>query len=312
MESRWETYSGGSGFGIVSRVIDVVGFVSIYLTIHLIMYANLGSLKRFYFFFTLFLYVLFGLLSGSKIGLVQFLFIGYLVYQCGYRIGLNNSVLTRKLKKYSLVVMFFSIISALLISFVSFYIKMNAAGVSLDEMLMVQNPIIGFLNRFIFNGDIYVMSLPNGVIENVKKHNDYLAIFDNVFAAIRLISWQDMPPNIGFQVESLVNPDNYRLEGPTTHYSIFGLVNYGFIGGLFFSLITGCVIGFFYNALFRVAPKSVFGGLTYSIFAYSSLIFSINPQIGVEKLFNIILVYGGVCFLSHLIYVTSVSTKPVR
>jgi len=287
MLSRWETYSGGSGFGVISRLIDVVSFVSIYLLIHLVLYGKIKGFKKFFLLLLFAVYIVFGVLSGSKIGVIQFFFLGYFVFQFGHRLGLNDQSLVHKLTKRTQKLFFVAVATAFVLSFVGFYVKMTVSGLSLDEMLLVQNPLLGLVNRFVFNGDIYIMAFPNEQIEKVIPHNTYLAVFDNIFAALRLLSWNEIPPNIGFQLEGIINPFNERLEGPTAHYSIFGLVNYGFIGGLVFSSFTGALLGFFYNKFFYLTPKNVLGGLLYSMFAYSSLIFTINPAIGMERFFNI-------------------------
>jgi len=301
MESRWEAFAGGNGFGIMDRIMTSVRFFSIFFVVYYLLYKRNSLLFKFFLIILFIIIILFSFLSGSKMAILDIVYVAFFVNLITYKVGIDRKIIANKSKKFFLVMFFLALIGAIISSFIHSYVNIAIRNnISINEATKIINPIMGLVLRFIFNGDIYIMSYPYDSIIHLQHDNPMIALFGNVLAALRIISWKDKIQDIGFQIFYYHNPTVDVLRGPTTHFDIFGLFNFGYVLSLYFSIIIGLLVGFLYFWLFKKV-KNIFHGAIYSVFAYTSLLLPLNPAAALSKLLDLIIFVPFLILLINII-----------
>ena len=117
-------------------------------------------------------------------------------------------------------------------------------AVSSDPAVVIQTLYV----RFASSGDTYFMAYPEHVVDMISSKGGFLAVFGNLLAPFRIVHYEDMPESLGFQIHRIIfGYDDFT--GPNARHNVFGLVYFGQIGSMLFSLLLGMSVGFIRNSL---------------------------------------------------------------
>ena len=298
MESRLEMFTGGSGYGILSRIIYVTSIVSLSFAIYRIYFVEKGILYKLFDYFMVIFSILIAILSGSKAGLLLLIFTMFLSIFFVRKFKDTRSA-EKKLNKISIVLLIILFPVAIL----TLYVQLGFENV--NEIF------ISLALRFIHTGDIFFMSYPNDTLEYLNtKDNGIIALFRSVLGALRLYSWDELPINLGLQV-FWYHYDTDLISGPNARHNIFGLFYFGFLGSLIFSFLLGLLFGYIRNTLYRKLK-----GTESNMILYTLLVMSIN-YIGqdpsgqtIDYFFSILLMYPLIYLIAFILY--QISKKKVK
>jgi len=298
MESRLEMFTGGSGYGILSRIIYVTSIVSLSFAIYRIYFVEKGILYKLFDYFMVIFSILIAILSGSKAGLLLLISTMFLSIFFVRKFKDTRSA-EKKLNKISIVLLIILFPVAIL----TLYVQLGFENV--NEIF------ISLALRFIHTGDIFFMSYPNDTLEYLNtKDNGIIALFRSVLGALRLYSWDELPINLGLQV-FWYHYDTDLISGPNARHNIFGLFYFGFLGSLIFSFLLGLLFGYIRNTLYRKLK-----GTESNMILYTLLVMSIN-YIGqdpsgqtIDYFFSILLMYPLIYLIAFILY--QISKKKVK
>ncbi len=279
--SRLDTFSGGSGFGIFSRVIEVVQIFSITLLFYFfinIKAINLGFVMKIYCYMFAVLLVLFAILNGSKSGILLIIFSAFCAWVFSYNKDVNNSVLSF-LSKYKLYILVFALLSAITV------IMLQSDG---DANM---NPIEILAMRFVFSGDVYWYAYPNDVIIGFNNYNGFKALFTDLIGFLRLDSWDNLTGHFGIDLYKY-HHSTQVTQGPNARHNVFGLLYFGFWGSYVFSFVLGIVFSFIRNILPILLPKNF---LSMCILSY--LFIKVVPAIDTDPILCI-------TYIDNLLFIT--------
>lgn len=265
-ESRLDSYSG-SGLGFIYRIQP---FLLTYSTIYI--YYSWDSLtvsksKKINLTIILCLFLITGILSGSRS-----IFLHYIFCYWGYRYFYKQNI--DKLKIPIKVIVFAGIVSVF-----SFSLKLENSTLiaSIGELLI----------RAVASGDCYYMALPNNVIDSVDIGVWYRHLFYNFLGPVRLISGQEIPPPVGFQLTWIVNPTLYGISaGPLSTPQLLGYL-YFKNWGIIFSIVVGGFLSFILFRFNKLIPNGIIGSIV-STYIYIQLMALIGDVcLGMGVLFDI-------------------------
>jgi hypothetical protein len=258
-ESRLETYQDAGGTGVIARITP---FMQTYILIY--SYHSIKLKKhKILSYFTISITTIFMLLSGSRGGILQLMFTYYLY----------NLLMCRQkilLKKYIKFIVF-GIIIVLLAAFLKS--GANIIGTS-----------IGLVRRFIKQGDIYYMALPNWNIDKIVINNKIRYFFQPILAPLRLLPYDKETLGIGFQLTYIVYPffkESGILIGPNSRPSIYLYLMFHYYGVLFMFFF-GMVLSFIIFYLPRKIPRSITTviGISYLILSVRSFFSDFGMGLG--------------------------------
>jgi len=300
MDSRFEVFAGGTGIGVLSRIIDVVGFLATLILFLNIFYKKVRFLNIITMWCFLLIFTIFNILSGSKMAVLTMIYIGFYAYLSGNIIPLLNKNISNIIKRYLYSGILLAFIGAIVILVIQYNNtqKLNEGLLNTD---VKEEVYMGVLTRFIMNGDIYIAAYPNSTIEKMLKPDSFTILLSDIFYSLRLMSREEKIPQLGQQLYNYLNPKSDLLMGPTTHFGIFSYFNYGYFGSLVFSFISGILLSFVINKSLQLFKKNLFYLTMYSLLAYTILIFPLNPIIGIGKLFNILIVLPFLILVTNFI-----------
>ncbi|MCX6186547.1 MAG: O-antigen ligase, partial [Bacteroidetes bacterium] len=243
--SRLDTFTGGSGFGVLSRVIEVVQIFSVTLLFYFYFNSHrikIGLLMRIYSYFFIFILVVFAVLSGSKSGILTILYSAFTAWIFSFNETTNDKVL-RLIKKSKLYIISFIIIIALVVISVQ----------SGDESNL--NAIESLGMRFIFSGDVYWYAYPNDVIIGFSNYSGIKALFTDFIGFFRLDSWDNLTGHFGVDLYKY-HHSTIVTQGPNARHNVFGLLYFGFWGSCIFSFVCGLTLTIIRNLLPVILPKN--------------------------------------------------------
>lgn len=289
--SRLDTFSGGSGFGLLSRFIDVTQIFSNTILFYIIINKEIksGLIFKIYLGFFAILLVLFAILNGSKSGILTVLYTAFTAWVFSFDISINK-IVASFIKKYKIVIFSFVV-----------FIGLTVVMLQTDSTLNL-NPIEILGTRFIFAGDVYWYAYPNDVIIGFYKYNGIKALFTDFLGLFRLESWDNLNGHFGIDLFNFHHVSN-ATSGPNARHNVFGLMYFGFGGSILFSLLLGSFVGFIRNVLPVLLPKNF---LTMCILSYlyikvaSSL--DTDPILGLSYFDNLLVVAPTVIAIAFLIY----------
>ena len=222
---RLATFTG-TGFGFIERLSGC-------LTIYCIMYIydlinSSRSVGRVFFgIFLILPLIIIGLLSGSRSFFLLFIFTYW-----GYRTFYKHK--EPMLSKYKWFILAFIVITIL--AFI------------MDTKSNFNYALYSVFIRTISNGDIYWMSLPHNIWKQIVITNPYLYSIAGFIGPLHIFNMNSISPPIGFQLTWSIYPILSGVStGPVALYPVFGLVCFGLVGGLFFSIIQSLLFSFIYR-----------------------------------------------------------------
>jgi hypothetical protein len=290
--SRLEYYSVGGGIGILSHVLAITWFFSCYLLIYcLASTAKTGSWSRLFNFIVGVALVASPLLSGSKATFVSIVFVIF-YFRFLHREDQACSVANKFLAKLQWATIVFAIAAAV------FVISVQQATSDPAVWIAVLSV------RFASYGDVYFMAYPTHLVDSISSKDGFLAVFGGLLGTFRLVPYNAMPESLGILLHRMIYGfDN--ITGPNARHNVFGLVYFGQVGSIFYSLTIGMIVGFIRNRLPAfVRPGSAIEPL-FVFLAISCLAVISDLQIAMMDVISIILVAPVLYAITALVYFAS-------
>jgi hypothetical protein len=163
------------------------------------------------------------------------------------------------------------------------------------------NPFLSLGIRLIHSGDAYFYGYPNGVIENIEKGSGFNALFSDVLAMFRIVSWDQLPQSFGLLLFRYHYPRIDFIAGANARHNIFGLFYYGYFGSILFSFTLGTLLSFCRNFLYRKIPRNIIFGLFYTLFYFGVVTFESDVCLGLfmidSYILSFLLIFGLAVFV---------------
>ena len=277
-DSRIATYTG-SGLGFIARIIPVLQtYCLIYIMSLLSVSKNRGNTLKIMVYFVPI--IIFGVLSGSRSSFLILVFVFW-----GYSTFFKKE--EPKLINYKIFLIPFFLTSIFVFSL--------STGGNLNLAL------IAFLERVVASGDLYWEALPNEVWEDVVVRNPFEFIFMGFLGPLRILDANYAEIPIGFQLTNIIYPAIVgKSTGPVALFPVFGLVCFGYYGGLVFSflqaLLVSSILRFFYIKSNSVIVVSM---AFYGFFNTLMLLGDISAGLG--ALLDIFISYAFFIFLISIV-----------
>ena len=281
MVSRAEASSGGSGFGILTRITQVANilFVLFYFVKRKGYKLSVSKIENSMLLIMIFI----NLLSGFKAF--------FLIYLFGYFITNGRELISTRKRD------FYIILLGALVIFGLFSFIYDSTDI--DYVFMQ------FISRLVSSGDVYFMSYANDMIYSLPDQNFFFQHFGALLASFQIISWDSAPLNYGYAINELIN-NNDALVGPTFRFNVLWLLlTDNLLITALLSFMLGIIIGklrqviysrnemnfnfiflaFIYNYSFILvlgpehAINTIFLGLPILIFFYASIFIVVKKRI---------------------------------
>lgn len=291
MKSRLETFTGGSGFGLLSRFISVSKSVS-FLTLLLVINhtKNITHLKKLLFSLMMLIFIVTAILSGSKSSFLVFASLFF----CYTMINSKDNLFQKFRKQEGLFVI-------------------TAIAVSMSISVIQQSGnlgqgILAFLNRFIFAGDVYWYSYPNSCIESLVNQKPLQALFTDFLGLTRLVPWKDLPTALGIDLYKMHHLTD-TIQGPNARHNVFGYVYFGFSGSIIFSSILGIAIGIVRNLMINLKRYNMITSI-FIILVYIEIFgLEIDPMLTLSNINSILIVLPSIYLITLIIYIGLIPYK---
>jgi len=268
-------YVDSGGGGIISRIQPLMLVYSTYFIFEQIIVKRK---KNIMYISLIGLFVIFGILSGSKSSFLLFLF-------CYYFLCIRY-----KRKIFNLKLLFIVFPLAILTASIGLVIRSEEG--SLTEGFLV------FLYRFLASGDVYYYALPYDTYNSIHINNPVSYLAAQFLIPARVMPLSSLEEGTGYQLYWTIYPESLNiLSGPNSRipflsYVLFG--NYGILFSLFAGVFSSCVI--FLNKYFFSGNQLFY---PFYIFCTTQLVFFIYDfASGIGKLFSIF-----VCFVILILFV---------
>lgn len=282
--SKTAVYVGG--LGIVRRInwgasifLSCACFVMLFI-----------SRRKAPFVLILLCQVAFTILSGSKGGLLAFVFmLAYIIKRPGFQVRMNLSTL-RKYKKY--LTYFF--VSGVSVALLVLYIERGNVG----------GALMGLYNRLLLSGDVilyYYQPHIHRQISEAFSPIDYpLHEFNSILGLFRLAEYQNP---LGYEMLVLhLKRTGEAIPlipiGPNTQFFAKGQIFFG-LGGILYSLVVGLLIGFLRKDFFVTKKFS----LVRFTFAYALVVmaftYAIESNLFVSQVFDLLIFVVPVLVLCY-------------
>lgn len=295
MASRLEIFSGGGGFGMVNRIIQVTQMIAIAVAFYRLLFIKKGFLYKLIDTFVILFGLLVAVLSGSKAAILFMIFSLSYVAIFSHRFNVSSKIFG-KINRISLFLLLLGLMGGIVT------IVYQTGNSDLNQALSV------LAMRFINTGDIYYMSYPYGQIENMEHANFFLALFKDFFGAFRIVEWDKLPVNLGLQVFwSYYNTD--MISGPNPRHNVFGLFYLGPILSVFYSFIIGYIISYIRNKILLKASPDFMGLIFYVLLASNTIYMEQDMTYAIGQLISITMVYLPLYTMSKFMAFASPKTR---
>jgi len=271
MDSRLTAFAGGSGFGFIGRVIDVVGAIGTILLFYRMFYLKQHSREKVFNYIYLLFIVFFLIVSGNKTNLVFLVYYLFLLQTAMLRFIGKDAIEVHK--KITNTQTWLFLISLPLIFFVIYVQYVNTVGTSddLDLLSSLSFRILSF-------GDVYYMTLPHDVILRMNHSSGFMQVFKDFLGTYRIVPWQNLPVDCGIEIMSYhaVVGSNVNV-GPNARYNYFAILYFGALGQALYCFVLGLSASFMRNTLYRKLPNRMIWVLFYILLNFN-LIFLLQDQ----------------------------------
>jgi oligosaccharide repeat unit polymerase len=288
LESRLEAFAGGTGYGLLSRVIFVTSTIALAIAFYRLLLLRMGRLSRFTDAGVVAFCVVVAILSGSKGALLSLIFTVSLALYFARRFY-PVAAIEQKVRKVFIVTALLAIPVAMAATYLQSGIEQPGDLVSV------------LLMRFLQSGDIFFMVYPNDVLSHLSTGNGWLALFYAPLGSLRLVGREDLPVNLGLQA-FWYHYDTDLLSGPNARHNVFGLHYFGPFLSIAFSFALGSLFGFARNTLYRRLPATAMGMVVY-VLLFGCAVFIEQDVSGqaLEYLSSVVLVFPLLYLASGLI-----------
>ncbi len=153
--------------------------------------------------------------------------------------------------------------------------------------------------RIVAFGDTSYLTLPNGVIDNLQKDS----IFTRFTAPVvgndnlsKMLGYEVADYSVGRQALLHYAPGSEVGGGPTSHFDLFSYVYLGLVGGAFFVLLLGCLLGRINRAVHLTRDVSVNQRNKFQISLMATLwsrvvLVIIEPTVALAYILDIIVIF---------------------
>lgn len=279
-ESRLETYMEGGGIGLIGRLLSSLVVLGLFTGIVTFFKTKKKSLKIGIIIYTA-LTAIFFLLSGSRSSFITFFLILFF-----YKAMSNQE------KKESDNKNLYWLIGIVGVAIFIMYLKA-------DSLLDASSD---FLKRIVGFGDVYWAGYPENNLDKIEPANPFYAIFGDLLASYRIVSWDQIPKAIGLQLFNINYPYWDVTFGSNARHNVFGLVYFGYLGSIFFSFFVGLFLGVFRMWGFKKMRNTGVIGMMYCVLYMR--IASIETDIGfvISELNSLLMTFIVVTPLTLMLY----------
>ncbi|PKH20174.1 hypothetical protein CIG19_18655 [Enterobacterales bacterium CwR94] len=298
MTSRMEIFSGGGGFGIVSRIIQVTQMITIVVAFYRLLFIKKGFLYKLLDSLVIIFGLFVAVLSGSKSAILFMIFSISYVAIFSHRFDVSPKIF-RRINRISFLLLFLGIIGGIIT------IVFQTGNSNIEKALTV------LAMRFINTGDVYFMAYPNGQIENMEHGNFFLALFKDFFGAFRIIDWDKLPVNLGLQIFwSIYNTD--MISGPNPRHNVFGLFYLGPVLSVFYSFSVAYFISYIRNKVLLKTSPDFMGLILYVLLASSTIYMEQDMTYAIGQLISISIVYIPLYMFSKFLVSASYKSRNIH
>lgn len=267
---------------------------------------NEGRRGRYYIkSFLLILFILFnGVLNGSKIGILTYLFsavLGIALY--------SNKV--PSFQTFKIIPLF---IAAFIFALFVQSIDLGNQRLNSADARYVADQYFGLERLFfrvIANGDQYYMGLPYGVVDEIKIDNVAIRFLAPMIGSTNLSKILDYSVNdfdVGRQIMLYHSPNRQTAGGPTSHFDLFAYKYFG----LFFMWGWIAFTSFFLAVLVKIKRLSyhnIFISALGTQLWQNGLSILLEPPIGVAKVLDVIIIFFIVKVIIYILPKKSFSNE---
>jgi len=284
LASRSEASTGGSGFGMFTRISQNATLLLIlfYYSKARLPMGKATLVEKSYLVISAFL----GFLSGYKAFFINYLFAYYI-----FNFDRTSPLFTRK----TLLVLGAGTITMLVL----FMIVMGTTDLNLV--------LFGLTTRIVASGDVYYMGYLNDSLKHLPPPHFINQLFGSTLASLRLIDWTSAPQNLGIALNQVVN--NYEtIDGPTFRYNmLWQYSTNSIILTTLFSFSIGALIGWL-NRMVHRYPVLDFSFILICFLYLKSFLFILGPDQALNDLVLSTFIVAG--FLLLLLLVTPLRSPP--
>ena len=290
MASRLEIFTGGSGYEFLGRIIYVTSIISLSFAIYRILFIRKKIIHHLWDYFIIVFSLLVAVLSGGKAAILSIIFIMFLTTFFSRKIT-NDTYIIKKINKIGIIFFLMAVPASL------FTIYVQSGLENINEI------VISLALRFIHTGDIFFMSLPYDVLNQLNINaNGFEALFKSILGAFRIVEWSDLPINLGLQVFGY-HHDTDLITGPNARHNIFGLFYFGFWGSMLFSFLLGFIFGFVRNTLYKKLKPTESNMIIYTLLVMSINYIGQDPSgQALDYLFSTLLIYFPLYTISIILF----------
>lgn len=279
-----------SGNGFIKRVLDGIFPIITYLSFDRIFSMKKINLLQKTYTMIVFIFIVITMsLSGYKSNFISLIFILQL-FKVFTTNGNRNKIIEKKINKK---IVFLSLISAVFIILIINYRYISHTNES--------SAFSYFLIRVVAFGDVYIYTYIGDVLGQLVISNPFIAIFSDILGMFRIVSREDIPNNLGLQIYQIATNTNY-ITGPNPRQNIFGLVYFGFYGGMLYSFVLGLIISLTRNRLINKVPSNFIGGIIFCTFVNQIALAPTDiASLCLGPLNSFIIFFSILLFLSYII-----------
>jgi hypothetical protein len=283
-------FDNNKGYGAFVRITDVLGtFIIAYLSI--VYYERYKILKRndlkqylHYLFLFLFI-IIFSILNGAKSALIFALITIILAIMASgnkFKIGFMQVIILLSLST------FFSIVG-LIINLDNNNMESTGSGEHMQGVPIVAEK---FIHRILANGNQSYMSLPNDVIDKIETDNIFIRLLTPIIGTAQMsniVGYKANDLSVGRQIILYYSKLDYE-GGPTSHFDLFAYAYFG-LGGIFFVVFLGYILGSINKLLWLSHQKSIFYVALIVTLWTRSMAIILEPTIGLAYIFDVIIIF---------------------
>ena len=248
VENRLEIFRVGGGFGLISRMFDVLIVIIIY---YLLEVHRLRS-WRWREWVVLGLIATIQVLSGAKSAALTLVFIVSLhaFYTGGFGTGELRSI--KLLRQLTIAAVGGFLVVA--------QVQLSEVAISGQSLSLISQAALRFVN----NGDAFVYAYAENLIERLNGSNSIRALFSEYLAFFRFAAPDELPTHLGRQLSQSLNGFDATTQTNAKH-NIFGYVYFGVFGGVVYSFMLGVAIGFLRYKILGLNRRSWQFGIAYIV-----------------------------------------------
>ena len=281
LDNRMSVYQEGTGLGFISRMLDVLLIVIFYYLLEI--HRLYGWSWREWSYLALVAFI--QLLSGAKSSILTLVFIAALFVFISGAASEGNTRLMLLIKRIFLLALGgFLLVAQVQISDV----EIGGYNLSLPEQAAM---------RFVNNGDAFLYAYPSNAVDALDGRGPIFAVLREYVAFFRLASPEQIQMHLGLQLtREFIASDS--INQTNAKHNLFGIMNFGSLGGIIFSLLIGLVVGIVREVIFKNRGSSWISGISYIILNLGFLSVANDFDNSSRAVLNVFFVFYH--FLYHL------------